>query len=131
VSGSDVRPGDRLREPLPRPIITLPVPTTPVSGDFPAGPSQAPTCTSVTITPGQDAAAMMDEYPAGSAFCFAAGLNRIEHTIRPEANSTLAGDDGAVLTGSVPLINRSADGGDWVTKGRAARRLRPRPAPSY
>jgi hypothetical protein len=53
VSRSDVRPGDPLREPLreplPRSIITLPLPTTPVSGDFPAGPSQTPACTGVTI----------------------------------------------------------------------------------
>jgi hypothetical protein len=39
----------------------------------------------VTITPSQDAALMVDEYPAGTTSCFAASLHRIEHAIRPKA----------------------------------------------
>jgi hypothetical protein len=54
------------------------------------GPSQAAIYTSVTITPSQDAAAMVDEYSAGTTSCSAAGLHRIEHTIRPKDNLMLA-----------------------------------------
>jgi hypothetical protein len=44
----------------------------------------------VTITPSRDAVAVVDEYSAGTTSCLAAGLHRIEHTIRPKDNLTLA-----------------------------------------
>jgi parallel beta-helix repeat protein len=91
--------------------------TTPVPGGFPAGPSQAPACTGVTIAPGTNAAGVVDKYPAGTTFCFAAGLHRITRAIHPKMNSTLGSDQGAVLTGSVRLTNWAATNGDWATKG--------------
>ena len=94
-----------------------PAASTPAPAGFPAGPSQAPACTGVTIAKGTNAAAVVDRYPAGTTFCFAAGLHRITRAIHPKKNSTLGSDQGAVLTGSVPLTNWAATNGDWVTKG--------------
>ncbi|WP_406056974.1 right-handed parallel beta-helix repeat-containing protein [Kribbella sp. NBC_00889] len=95
------------------------LPTTPPSADaaFPSGPSQAPQCAGVTIKPGQDAAKIVDDAPNGTTFCFTAGLHRITQTIRPKADQVLASDQGAVLTGSVPLTRWTASNGDWVTTG--------------
>ncbi|TCO35327.1 parallel beta helix pectate lyase-like protein [Kribbella steppae] len=92
-------------------------PPTPAPGGLQAGPSQAPACTGVTITPGQDATQIIDDAPNGTTFCFAAGLHRISQTIRPKPDQVLASDQGAVLTGSVRLTKWSASNGDWVTTG--------------
>ena len=89
----------------------------PADGTFVTGPSQAPACTGVTITPAQDAATVVDDAPTGTTFCFTAGLHRVTETIHPKANQVLASDRGAVLTGSVRLTKWSANNGDWVTTG--------------
>lgn len=102
--------------PTPTPTPTAP-PTTPVPGGFPAGPSQAPACSGVVIAPGDDPADVVDTHAAGTTFCFAAGVHRVSRTIRPKVNTTLGSDQGAVLTGSVPLTSWTATGGDWATKG--------------
>ena len=60
---------------------------------------------------------MVNSAPTGSTLCFAAGLHRISQTIRPKANMTIASDDRAVLTGSVPLSGWSKSGAQWVTRG--------------
>jgi parallel beta-helix repeat protein len=91
--------------------------TEPVAGDGTAGPAVAGPCTGTLIKPSQNAQAVINSHPAGSKFCFAAGLHRISETIRPKANMTLASDDRAVLTGSVPLTNWSKSGSHWVTSG--------------
>jgi parallel beta-helix repeat protein len=44
-------------------------------------------------------------------------VHRISRTIHPKTNSTLGSDQGAVLTGSVPLTGWTASSGDWVIKG--------------
>ncbi|WP_343980917.1 right-handed parallel beta-helix repeat-containing protein [Kribbella koreensis] len=93
-------------------------PTTPLPpGAFPAGPSLAPACKGTTIGTDQNAADVIDKAPTGTTFCFSAGLHRINRTLQPKANSTLASDQGAVLTGSIPLTSWTADNGDWVTRG--------------
>ncbi|GAA1561279.1 hypothetical protein GCM10009789_13160 [Kribbella sancticallisti] len=94
-----------------------PRPTTPAPGAFPAGPSQAPACNGTTISPDQNAADLIDQAVSGTTFCFAAGVHRIDRPLRPKANMTLGSDQGAVLTGSVPLTDWAATDGDWVTKG--------------
>ncbi|MFC5263577.1 right-handed parallel beta-helix repeat-containing protein [Kribbella qitaiheensis] len=99
------------------PPASTPKPTTPAPGSFPAGPSQAPACTGVTITPDEDAADVVDKGQAGTTYCFAAGVHRISRTIHPKTNSTLGSDQGAVLTGSVPLTGWTASNGDWVIEG--------------
>jgi parallel beta-helix repeat protein len=71
----------------------------------------------VTIKTTDDAAAIVDQWPAGTTFCFASGLHRIAKTIHPKANQVLASDDGAVLTGSVKLSKWSASNTSWVTTG--------------
>ncbi len=102
--------------PSATPTDTPKPPTLPV-GAFPAGPSQAPACSGTTISTKQDAADVIDKAGAGSTFCFEAGLHRISRPLHPKANTTLGSDQGAVLTGSVPLTKWAVDNGDWVTKG--------------
>jgi parallel beta-helix repeat protein len=81
------------------------------------GPVNAGSCSGVTIAVDQNAQAAIDARPAGTTFCFAAGLHRITKTLVPKANSTLASAAGAVLTGSVRLTNWSPSGTRWVTRG--------------
>jgi len=102
---------------LPDDQAATPTTPPPADGTFLTGPSQAPACTGVTIKPGQDAAQIVDEAPAGTTFCFTAGLHRIDDTIRPKANQVLASDQGAVLTGSVKLTKWAVSNGHWVTTG--------------
>ncbi|MGW6277567.1 right-handed parallel beta-helix repeat-containing protein [Kribbella sp. NPDC055071] len=94
-----------------------PTPPPPPGADYPAGPSQAPACSGVTIKPDQDAAQLVDAAPTGTTFCFTAGLHRIAEPIHPKANQVLGSDEGAVLTGSVPLTKWVGSAGDWVTTG--------------
>jgi parallel beta-helix repeat protein len=60
---------------------------------------------------------VIDKAGAGTTFCFDEGLHRINRPLRPKTGSTLGSDQGAVLTGSVPLTNWAASDGDWVTRG--------------
>ncbi|MFK4085971.1 right-handed parallel beta-helix repeat-containing protein [Kribbella sp. NPDC020789] len=98
------------------------VPTTPPTGPTPT-PTNPPTtpappaCSGTRITPEQNAAEVVAAAPAGTTFCFGKGVHRVGETIQPKANQVLIGEEGAVLTGSVPLSRWTADNGDWVTKG--------------
>ncbi|MFF0271237.1 right-handed parallel beta-helix repeat-containing protein [Kribbella sp. NPDC004536] len=94
----------------------------PRDGTFRTGPALAPACTGVPIGTTDDAAAIVDEAPAGTTFCFSAGLHRISAPIHPKANQVLASDRGAVLTGSVRLTRWSPSNSTglsraWVTTG--------------
>jgi parallel beta-helix repeat protein len=103
--------------PIPTETPTTTEPTAPVPGAFPAGPSQAPACKGTTISPDQNAADVVDNAPTGTTLCFTAGVHRISRTLQPKASTTLGSDQGAVLTGSIPLTKWTADNGDWVTRG--------------
>ena len=92
-------------------------PTKPVEPKVPTPPAVAGPCTGVVIKPGQDAQSIVNSKPAGTTFCFAAGLHRISGTIRPKANQVLASAQRAVLTGSVPLTEWARSGSVWVVRG--------------
>jgi hypothetical protein len=81
------------------------------------GPRGAPACAGVPIGPAQEPQSVVERYPAGTAFCFSAGIHRITRTIKPGAGSTLGSSKGAVLTGSRRLSTWAANNGDWVAKG--------------
>jgi parallel beta-helix repeat protein len=105
----------------PTPTTTTPVepklPKPPVVDSDEAGPAVAGPCTGVVIKPGQDAQSIVSSKPAGTTFCFAAGVHRISSTIRPKANQVLASAQRAVLTGSVPLTGWVRSGSSWVVRG--------------
>ncbi|WP_238334969.1 right-handed parallel beta-helix repeat-containing protein [Kribbella amoyensis] len=91
--------------------------TKPVVGDGSAGPSKAGPCSGVSIKPSQNAQSVVNAHPAGTTFCFTAGLHRITETIRPKSGQTLASASRAVLTGSIPLTGWSKSGAAWVLRG--------------
>ncbi|MFD7158595.1 right-handed parallel beta-helix repeat-containing protein [Kribbella sp. NPDC059898] len=93
------------------------VPKPPVVSSEKAGPAAAGPCVGVVINPGQDAQSIVSSKPAGTTFCFAAGVHRISSTIRPKANQVLASAQRAVLTGSVPLRGWVRSGSAWVVRG--------------
>ncbi|GAA1615115.1 right-handed parallel beta-helix repeat-containing protein [Kribbella karoonensis] len=93
------------------------VPKPPVVSSDKAGPAIAGPCVGVVIKPGQDAQSIVSSEPAGTTFCFAAGVHRISSTIRPKANQVLASAQRAVLTGSVPLSGWVRSGSAWVVRG--------------
>jgi parallel beta-helix repeat protein len=100
------------------PSVTTPsVTTPPADGTFRAGPVLAPACAGVTIRTTDDAAQIVDDWPAGTTFCFTSGVHRISETIHPKANQVLASGQGAVLTGSIRLARWTASNGDWLTTG--------------
>ncbi|WP_020387595.1 right-handed parallel beta-helix repeat-containing protein [Kribbella catacumbae] len=70
----------------------------------------------MAIAVGADPQKVIDANPTAKTFCFAKGLHRISHAIRPGAGSTLGSSEGAVLTGSVPLKGWRAEGGRWVVR---------------
>ncbi|MET9272913.1 right-handed parallel beta-helix repeat-containing protein [Kribbella sp. NPDC003557] len=115
------KPGTTTHPKKPATTPTKPVepklPKPPVVDSDEAGPAVAGPCTGVVITPGQDAQAIVSSKPAGTTFCFAAGLHRIGDTIRPKANQVLASAQRAVLTGSVPLTGWARSGSVWVVRG--------------
>ncbi|MGW6198349.1 right-handed parallel beta-helix repeat-containing protein [Kribbella sp. NPDC055110] len=82
-----------------------------------AGPAVAGPCVGTVIKPGQNAQSIVNSKPAGTTFCFAAGLHRISATIRPKANQVLASAQRAVLTGSIPLTGWARSGSVWVVRG--------------
>ncbi|MEV6284923.1 right-handed parallel beta-helix repeat-containing protein [Kribbella sp. NPDC051770] len=81
------------------------------------GPRTAGACDGVEIAPGQDPQQVIDANPAGTTYCFSKGLHRIARAIRPTAGSTLASDEGAVLSGAVTLNTWQRDGREWVVRG--------------
>ncbi|GAA1511862.1 right-handed parallel beta-helix repeat-containing protein [Kribbella lupini] len=83
----------------------------------PTGPGTAGACDGVRIAPGQDPQQVIDQHPPGTTFCFGKGLHRIARAIRPTEGSTLAGEQGTVLTGSVTLNTWQRDGQQWVVRG--------------
>jgi hypothetical protein len=91
----------------PKPSKTPPVGA---AHEAAAGPAVAGSCHGVVIKPGQNAQSVVNAKPAGTTFCFAAGVHRISQTIRPKANTTLASATHAVLTGSVPLTGWTKSG---------------------
>ncbi|GAA1133887.1 hypothetical protein GCM10009630_35110 [Kribbella jejuensis] len=93
------------------------LPKPPAVSSDEAGPAVAGPCSGVVIKPGQDAASIVNSKPAGTTFCFAAGVHRISSTIRPKANQVLASAQRAVLTGSVPLSGWVRSGSAWVARG--------------
>ncbi|TDD13483.1 right-handed parallel beta-helix repeat-containing protein [Kribbella turkmenica] len=97
--------------------ITTKAPTVPTANEADAGPAFAGPCSGVVIKPGQNAQSIVNSKPAGTTFCFAAGVHRITETIRPKAGTTLASAERAVLTGSVPLTGWAKSGSAWVVRG--------------
>jgi parallel beta-helix repeat protein len=98
----------------PKPSKTPPVGA---AHEAAAGPAVAGSCHGMVIKPGQNAQSVVNAKPAGTTFCFAAGVHRISQTIRPKANTTLASAAHAVLTGSVPLTGWTKSGSTWVARG--------------
>ncbi len=109
-------PATTTPKPTTAPTTTT-APTVPSADEGDAGPAFAGPCSGVVIKPGQNAQSMVNSKPAGTTFCFAAGLHRITETIRPKADTTLASEDRAVLTGSVPLTGWARSGATWVVRG--------------
>jgi len=109
-------PASTTPKPTTAPTTTK-APTVPSADEGDAGPAFAGPCSGVVIKPGQNAQSIVNSKPAGTTFCFAAGLHRITETIRPKADTTLASADRAVLTGSVPLTGWTKSGATWVVRG--------------
>ncbi|GAA1682313.1 hypothetical protein GCM10009745_28250 [Kribbella yunnanensis] len=101
----------------PTPGPTTPTPTAPPTTDPTTPPPANPACPGVQITPEDDAAKVVAGAAAGTTFCFTKGLHRIGTTIAPKSNQVLTGENGAVLTGSIPLTQWAANGDNWVTTG--------------
>jgi hypothetical protein len=80
----------------------------------PTGPSTAKPCNGTNIPVGTDPQPIIDAAPAGTTFCFAKGVHRLTRPIQPRTNDTLAGNAGAVLSGSVRLTGWKRSAKAWV-----------------
>jgi parallel beta-helix repeat protein len=103
--------------PTPTKTTEPKLPTVPTIDSDEAGPAVAGPCSGVVITPGDNAQSIVNAKPAGTTFCFAAGLHRITQTIHPKAGQVLASAQRAVLTGSVPLTGWVKSGSVWTVRG--------------
>ncbi|MGW1347492.1 right-handed parallel beta-helix repeat-containing protein, partial [Kribbella sp. NPDC002412] len=110
-------PASTKPKPTSTPTTTTKAPAAPAADVGDVGPAVAGPCSGVVIKPGQNAQSIVNSKPAGTTFCFAAGLHRITETIRPKADTTLASAARAVLTGSVPLTGWTKSGAAWVVRG--------------
>jgi parallel beta-helix repeat protein len=118
------KPGSHQSTPKPSSTPTTTTPATTPSApavetvdSTEAGPAVAGPCSGVVIEPGQNAQSIINAKPAGTTFCFAAGVHRISQTLRPKANQVLASAQRAVLTGSIPLTGWTASGSTWAVRG--------------
>jgi hypothetical protein len=97
--------GDAARDPPPPTAGAEPPPA---SAPGPTGAS----CDGVTIAPSADPHLVMQQHPAGTTYCLAAGVHRLRQPLVPERGDVLAGRSGAVLSGALVLEgwSRVADG---------------------
>lgn len=82
--------------------------------------SAAGGCSGTAIHPGPGVSipATVDNAPAGTTFCIAAGMYRLGRTIEPKAGDSLVGADGAIINGSRPVTTWRRTGSVWVAGGR-------------
>jgi hypothetical protein len=71
-------------------------------------------CQGVQIRPGAAIQAMIDGRPAGTTFCFGAGVYRLGQPIFPKSGDRLIGARGADLNGSKRLRSFDRRGSYWV-----------------
>ncbi|WP_181784344.1 right-handed parallel beta-helix repeat-containing protein, partial [Pseudonocardia pini] len=60
----------------------------------------------------------IDAHPAGTTYCFAAGVHRLTTPLVPKAGDALVGERGSVLSGSVVLTGWARTGKGWSAAGR-------------
>ncbi|MFC6156394.1 right-handed parallel beta-helix repeat-containing protein [Kribbella jiaozuonensis] len=113
--------GGSTEPPKPTATTTVTVPTAPPTAAAavlgPTGPSTAKPCKGTDIPVGTDPQPIIDAAPEGTTFCFAKGVHRLTRPIQPRANDTLAGNTGAVLSGSVRLTGWKQEGSSWTVQG--------------
>ncbi len=76
----------------------------------------------IRLKPGDDVATIVQKAPAGAKFILTAGLYR-NVTITPHDGQTFVGENGAVLSGAIPISGWRNEKGLWVADGY--------PAPQY
>ena len=75
--------------------------------------SNASDCT-VTLTPGDDVAAIIGTGATGATYCFATGTYRINRPIQPLDGQSLVGAPGVVITGAKRVTNWTQSGTVWI-----------------
>ncbi|MEC5190383.1 MULTISPECIES: right-handed parallel beta-helix repeat-containing protein [unclassified Arthrobacter] len=93
------------------PVVTNAGPQATEAGSTPAAP-----CT-VTVEPGADLDAAVNDQPEGAVICLAPGLFRVARTVRPKASQTLRGSENTVLSGDIPVERWKPDGAMWSARG--------------
>jgi hypothetical protein len=89
----------------------------------PPPPAASPAPADVVIRPGDDAVARVAAAPEGARIRFAAGLHRLDASLRPRSRQVLFGDLGpggerlSVLSGSRLVTGWTRDGARWVSTG--------------
>jgi hypothetical protein len=115
-------------EPTAIPTAT-PGPTPPPSSDT-AGPpptggqaagvrAQTVPANAVSIVPGDNAAAVVSQHPAGTTFVFEPGLHR-GVSIRPRSGDSYLGRPGAILSGAHVLDGFAPRDGFWAVGGQTS-----------
>ena len=97
--------------PTTSPVATDAGPRSDMTGSTPAAP-----CT-VSVEPGADLDAMVNDQPEGAVICLAPGIFRVARTVRPKASQTLRGSNNTVLAGDVPLERWNREGAIWAARG--------------
>jgi hypothetical protein len=69
----------------------------------------------VTVSPGQNLQAVVNEYPAGTTFSFTPGTYYYQ-SIVPQNNDSFVGQSGAILSGATLLQSFTQSGSYWTSK---------------
>ncbi len=77
---------------------------------------------STFVYPGEDAQAIVDAHPAGTAFVLKAGLHR-EFSVRAKPGNHFVGEVGTVLSGARLLTDFTRLGAYWVVGGQTQQNL--------
>jgi parallel beta-helix repeat protein len=85
-------------------------------GDPFAGSGEPPPG-SVSVWPGEDIQAVVDDHPSGTTFYIRSGLHRLQQ-IQPKNGQTFIGEDGAIMSGARILNSWQQDGPYWYASGQ-------------
>ena len=69
----------------------------------------------VTVSPGDNLQALVNEYPPSTTFSLAPGIHRLQSVV-PQSNDSFVGQAGAILSGAALLTTFSRRGAYWTSQ---------------
>jgi hypothetical protein len=74
-------------------------------------------CRGVSVETNDDPQRIMRRHPPGTTYCLGEGVHRIRRPLKPQEGDTIAGRDGAILSGAAVLTDWEAGPDGWTAQG--------------